>query len=215
MAHTDSSQNGNEALTSNKSIEQATLIGTLVHLWPYIWPSDRADLKMRVVWSMVLLLLAKLATLAVPFTFKWAIDALTGANTAPVQSSNWPLWVIASPLIMTLSYGGLRVLMAVLTQWRDGIFAKVAMHAVRNLAYRTFVHMHELSLRFHLERKTGGLTRVLERGRTAIETMSRMLMVQLIPTLVEVAMLMGVLFWQFDWRYVLVIAITVFIYMYF
>ena len=79
--------------------EQATLIGTLVHLWPYIWPGDRADLKMRVVWSMVLLLVAKLATLSVPFTFKWAIDALTGADTAPVQPSNWTLWLIASPLL--------------------------------------------------------------------------------------------------------------------
>ena len=76
-------------LAESKRAEKATLIGTLVHLWPYIWPSDRADLKMRVIWSMVLLLLAKLATLSVPFTFKWAIDALTGANTAPVQSSNW------------------------------------------------------------------------------------------------------------------------------
>src|SRR6266700_3073799 len=106
MAHTDSHRGAGEAPSpSNRSIEQATLIGTLLHLWPYIWPGDRADLKMRVVWSMVLLLLAKLATLAVPFTFKWAIDALTGANTAPVQSSNWQLWVIASPLIMALSCG--------------------------------------------------------------------------------------------------------------
>ena len=167
---------------------------------------------MRVVWSMVLLLVAKLATLAVPFTFKWAIDALTGADTAPVQSSNWPLWLIASPLIMTLSYGGLRVLMAVLTQWRDGIFARVAMHAVRKLAYRTFVHMHELSLRFHLERKTGGLTRVLERGRLGIEVIVRMVILQLVPTIVEVSLLMAVLLWQFDWRYVLVTMITVVIY---
>ena len=89
------------AAPASESTEQATLIGTLVHLWPYIWPGDRADLKMRVVWSMVLLLVAKLATLAVPFTFKWAIDALTGADTAPVQPSNWPLWLIASPLLMT------------------------------------------------------------------------------------------------------------------
>src|SRR5205814_8400667 len=160
------SQAAEGALASNKSIEQATLFGTLAHLWPYIWPSDRTDLKMRVVWSMVLLLIAKLATLSVPFTFKWAIDALTGAHTAPVESSNWMLWLIASPLLLTLGYGGVRVLMALLTQWRDGIFARVAMHAVRKLAYITFVHMHELSLRFHLERKTGGLTRVLERGRS-------------------------------------------------
>jgi ATP-binding cassette, subfamily B, heavy metal transporter len=216
MAHTDSPQDAGEARpASDKTIEQATLIRTLVHLWPYIWPSDRADLKMRVVWSMVLLLIAKLTTLAVPFTFKWAIDALTGADTAPVQSSNWKVWLIASPLIMTLSYGGMRIVMAVLTQWRDGIFARVAMHAVRKLAYLTFVHMHELSLRFHLERKTGGLTRVLERGRLGIEVIVRMVILQLAPTVVEVSLLMGVLLWQFDWRYVLVTMITVVIFMYY
>src|SRR5450631_1971238 len=102
MAHPHtSSRAAAEPPPQNSQAEQATLIGTLVHLWPYIWPGDRADLKMRVVWSVVLLLVAKLATLAVPFTFKWAIDALTGADTAPVQSSNWTLWLIASPLIMT------------------------------------------------------------------------------------------------------------------
>src|SRR3984893_14083345 len=216
MAHTDSSGGAGEALSgSGKSIERATLIGTLVHLWPYIWPGDRVDLKMRVVWSVVLLLVAKVATLAVPFTFKWAIDALTGADTAPVQSSNWTLWLIASPLIMTASYGALRVLMAVLTQWRDGIFARVAMHAVRKLAYRTFVHMHELSLRFHLERKTGGVTRILERGRTGIEIIVRNVLLQLVPTIVELALIFGVLFWQFDWRYVLAVASMVGAYLWF
>ena len=191
------------------------MAGTLAHLWPYIWPGDRADLKMRVVWSVVLLLVAKLATLAVPFTFKWATDALTGADTAPVQASNWALWVVASPIVMTLGYGGLRVLMGIFTQWRDGIFARVAMHAVRKLAYLTFVHMHELSLRFHLERKTGGLTRVLERGRNGIETIVRMVILQLVPTIVEVTLLMAVLLWKFDWRYVLATLITVVIYMYY
>jgi len=215
MAHTDSAQGAGQAPSPDPSFGQATLTGTLAHLWPYIWPSDRVDLKMRVVWSVVLLLLAKLATLVVPFTFKWAIDALTGADTAPVQASNWALWLIASPLIMTLSYGALRVLMAVLTQWRDGIFARVAMHAVRKLAYRTFVHMHELSLRFHLERKTGGLTRVLERGRTGIEVIVRMVILQLVPTIVEVSLLMVVLLWKFDWRYVVVTMITVVIYMFY
>src|SRR6201993_4397043 len=210
MAHPHSSFSASHAQPAeSQSAEKATLIGTLVHLWPYIWPGDRADLKMRVVWSVVLLLLAKLATLAVPFTFKWATDALSGKGTAPVGASNWMIWVIASPLIMVASYGALRILMAVLTQWRDGIFARVAMHAVRKLAYITFVHMHELSLRFHLERKTGGLTRVLERGRNGIETIVRMVILQLIPTIVEVALLLGVLLWQFDWRYVIATAIMV------
>src|SRR5258705_4074164 len=216
MAQPDLSLGAGEARPpAGNSPEKATLIGTLVHLWPYIWPGDRTDLKMRVVWSVVLLLVAKLATVSVPFTFKWAIDALTGANSAPVQSSNWTLWLIASPLLMTASYGAVRVLMAILTQWRDGCFARVAMHAVRKLAYITFVHMHELSLRFHLERKTGGLTRVLERGRLGIEVIVRMVILQLAPTIVEVSLLMGVLLWQFDWRYVLVTMITVVIFMYY
>ena len=216
MTHFDSAPGTDDQMPAPDSpFGQATLTGTLVHLWPYIWPSDRVDLKMRVVWSVVLLLLAKVATLAVPFTFKWAIDALTGANSAPVQASNWTFWLIASPLIMTLSYGGLRVLMAVLTQWRDGIFARVAMHAVRKLAYLTFVHMHELSLRFHLERKTGGLTRVLERGRTAIEVIVRMVILQLVPTIVEVSLLTLVLLWKFDWRYVVSTMIMVVIDMYY
>lgn len=215
MADTDLPPDSDPAPVVEDSGAQATLTGTLINLWPHIWPGDRADLKLRVVWSLVLLLLAKLATLSVPFTFKWAIDALTGADTAPVQASNWTLWLIASPLLMTAAYGGGRVLMAVLTQWRDGIFAKVAMHAVRRLAYLTFVHMHELSLRFHLERKTGGLTRVLERGRLGIEVIVRMVILQLVPTIVEVALLTAVLLWQFDWRYVVVTLITVVIYMYF
>jgi ATP-binding cassette subfamily B protein len=103
--------------------------------------------------------------------------------------------------------------MAALTQLRDGLFAKVAMHAVRRIAYRTFVHMHELSLRFHLERKTGGLTRVLERGRNGIETIVRMVILQLAPTIIELLLIIGVLMWQFDWRYVAAIVATVAVYM--
>jgi ATP-binding cassette subfamily B protein len=218
MAHSPSSPRAPERPAPRRQAqrqadERATLIGTLVHLWPYIWPTDRLDLKMRVFWSVVLLLVAKLATLAVPFTFKWATDALSGKASAPIGVSDWWLWVVASPSIMTVSYGGLRVVMAVLTQWRDGIFARVAMHAVRKLATITFVHMHELSLRFHLERKTGGLTRVLERGRNGIETIVRMVILQLIPTIVEVTLLMGVLFWQFDWRYVLATLAMVVVFM--
>ncbi|MBV9459488.1 MAG: ABC transporter ATP-binding protein/permease [Bradyrhizobium sp.] len=213
MVSPHSSPTVGDAPKARSSAEQATLVGTLVHLWPYIWPSDRVDLKMRVMWSVVLLLVAKLATLAVPFTFKWATDALSGNGSAPIDASNWKLWVLASPLLLTAGYGGLRIVMAVLTQWRDGIFARVAMHAVRRLATITFVHMHELSLRFHLERKTGGLTRVLERGRNGIETIVRLVILQLLPTIVEVSLLMGVLLWQFDWRYVLATLAMVVVFM--
>jgi ABC-type transport system involved in Fe-S cluster assembly fused permease/ATPase subunit len=197
------------------SAEGGALLRTLIRLWPYIWPSDRRDLQGRVLLATVLLFGAKLATVAVPFTFKWAVDALAGQGSAPIATQSWLAWTIAAPVAMSLAYGCMRILMAGLTQLRDGVFAKVAMHAVRRLAILTFEHMHELSLRFHLERKTGGLTRVLERGRNAIETIVRMVILQLLPTIVEVALIVGVLLYQFDWRYVVVILIAVAIYMWF
>jgi ATP-binding cassette subfamily B protein len=198
---------------------RGTLLSTVIHLWPYIWPTERRDLKMRVLFAMALLLAAKLATIAVPFTFKWATDALAGQSSAGGASSSWldswVTWVLAAPVLLTIGYGGMRILMAALTQLRDGLFAKVAMHAVRRLAIITFEHMHQLSLRFHLERKTGGLTRVLERGRNGIETIVRMVILQLAPTIVELGLIVGVLLWQFDWRYVAVILFTVALYMWY
>src|SRR3981081_4214983 len=191
----------------------ASLLATVIALWPYIWPSDRRDLKMRVWVTMGLLLVAKIATMAVPFTFKWATDALTGQGSAPVGPSSWFGWAIAAPGLRTIASGFTRILMAVLTQARDGLFAKVAMNAVRRLAYMVFEHMHKLSLRFHLERKTGGLTRVLERGRNAIETIVRMVIMQLVPTVIELSFIIVVLLYQFDWRYVVLIVATVACYM--
>ena len=108
-----------------------------------------------------------------------------------------------------------RIGRAVLTQWLDIIVSRVATHAVRKFASINFVRMHELSLRFHLERKTGGLTRVLERGRLGIEVIVRMVILQLVPTIVEVSLLMAVLLWKFDWRYVLATMITVVVFMYY
>jgi ABC-type transport system involved in Fe-S cluster assembly fused permease/ATPase subunit len=206
---TDSHPRSTAAFKRDVSAEGGSLLAVMYGLWPYIWPAERRDLKLRVGLSMILLLVAKLATIAVPFTFKWATDALTGQGSAPVMPSSWLVWGLAAPIVMTIAYGGMRILMAVLTQIRDGIFAKVAMHAVRRLAYRSFEHMHQLSLRFHLERKTGGLTRVLERGRNAIETIVRMVIMQLVPTIIELALVTAVLLYQFDWRYVAVILATV------
>src|SRR3954465_7532236 len=123
-------------------VGREALLKTVLHLWPYSWPSERPDLKLRVIGAMVLLLLAKLATIAVPFTFKWATDALAGGGSAPVAASDWLLWAIAAPVAMTIAYGGMRILMAALTQFRDGIFAKVSMHAVRRPALPPLGPLH-------------------------------------------------------------------------
>ena len=119
---------------------------------------------------------------------------------------SWLVWAIAGSIAMTIAYALMRILMAVVTQLRDGAFAKVAMHAVRRLALRTFEHMHRLSLRFHLERKTGGLTRVLERGRAGIEELSRLMVLTLVPTIVELVLVLGILAYEFDWLYSVVVA---------
>src|SRR5262249_44158387 len=85
------------------------LVTTLIHLWPYIWPAERRDLKMRVVAAMVLLLVAKLATIAVPFTFKWATDALVGEGSAPFAAGDWIVWALAAPVLLTIAYAGMRI----------------------------------------------------------------------------------------------------------
>jgi ATP-binding cassette subfamily B protein len=184
---------------------------TVRGFWPYLWPDDRADLRMRIIWATLLLVLAKLVTIAVPYTFKWATDAL--APSLISGASDW--WLISIPVVLTIVYGFTRALMALLTQMRDALFAAVAMHSVRRLANETFEHMHRLSLRFHLERKTGGLTRVLERGRAGIESIVRMTMLTLFPTIIEFVMILAVLLYEFDWRYAIITVLMIVAYMYF
>lgn len=189
---------------------EASLARTVSNLWPYIWPTNRLDLKLRVLGAMMLLLVAKLVTIAVPYSFKWATDSLTGTT-----KHDWIPVLLAGPVVLTILYGTLRTLMQVFTQGRDALFAAVAMNAVRRLAMEVFVHMHELSLRFHLERKTGGLTRVLERGRNAIETLVRMTMLTGVPTVVEFVLIVGVFLFSFDWRYVLAVTLMIGAYLWF
>ena len=109
--------------------ERGALLDNLARLWPYIWPADRADLKLRVLGALVLLLAAKLATIAVPFTFKWATDALIGHGTAPAESSDWLLWTAAAPIALTLAYGAMRVLMSSSCLRARRRFASVGMRA--------------------------------------------------------------------------------------
>jgi ATP-binding cassette, subfamily B, heavy metal transporter len=189
-----------------------SLTDTVRELWPYMWPADRFDLRMRIVWASVLLILAKFVTVSVPFAFKWATDALVSAPQVTNELLFWPA-LAAAPIALTLIYGALRLVMALLTQARDALFASVAMHAVRRLALEVFQHMHELSLRFHVERKTGGLTRVLERGRNGIETIVRVTMLTAVPTVVEFVLILGVLLYAFDWRYAAITLIMIVTYM--
>lgn len=194
-------------------VTRPTLLSTIVGLWPHMWPSSRPDLKRRVFVAFVLLLGAKLATILMPFTFKWATDALVAVSEGKAPPSAVWFAVFSAPVALVLLYGLIRISMALLTQLRDGLFAKVALHAVRRLAQLTFEHMHALSLRFHLERKTGGLTRVLERGRNGIEELVRLVVLQLAPTILELALVIGVMLIVFDWRYAAIVIVTMIAFM--
>ncbi len=187
--------------------ERPGLIATYRRLWPHLWPHGRPDLQRRVFLAFGLLLAAKLVTMVTPFTFKWITDALVAAVGGKDEAV--PTGLLAAPMLLIALYGVSRIAMSALTQVRDGLFAKVAMHAVRRLALQTFEHMHRLSLRFHLERKTGGLTRVLERGRAGIEELSRLMVLTLVPTIVEFVLVLGVLAYEFSWTYAATAFLTV------
>jgi len=184
---------------------------TIVNLWPYMWPSDRADLKMRVVWATVILLVAKIVLLLVPYFFKWATDALNGKADAVALLPQ----AVTGAVMLVLAYNLARLLQAGLNQLRDALFASVGQHAVRQLAYRTFVHMHQLSLRFHLERRTGGLSRIIERGTKGIETIVRFTILNTVPTLIEFLLTAIIFWWGYGFSYLLITAVTVVVYIWF
>lgn len=193
------------------SADDGNPLGTLVNLWPYMWPTGRADLKARVLWATFFLILAKLVLLSVPYFFKWATDALNGKLD---MVGLLPAFLLGA-VVLVIAYNFTRILQVGLNQLRDALFASVGQHAVRQLANKTFVHMHQLSLRFHLERKTGGLSRIIERGTKGIETIVRFTILNSVPTLIEFV-LTAIIFWAaYGFSYLAVTAITVAAYIWF
>ncbi|MFD0915724.1 ABCB family ABC transporter ATP-binding protein/permease [Pseudahrensia aquimaris] len=199
------------AQKQDASEQDKSSIATVRSLWPYMWPHDRPDLKMRVLYASFFLVLAKLVTAIVPFFFKYATDALNGLEVG----AWWIPAALATPVMLVVGFNVARIVMTGLNQLRDALFARVGQHAVRQLAYRTFVHMHKLSLRFHLARRTGGLSRIIERGTKGIETIVRFTILNTLPTILEFALYAGIFAYYFGWEYVVVIALTVWAYSYF
>ncbi|HEX4571973.1 MAG TPA: ABC transporter ATP-binding protein/permease [Dongiaceae bacterium] len=168
-------------------------------LLPLLWPKGETAMRARVVAAIVCLLLAKATNILVPMLFKLLVDALS--PKAPVA--------IALPLGLLLAYGLARVMTQVFSELRDGIFARVAQRAIRKVALQTFRHLHALSLRFHLDRQTGGLSRVIERGAKGIEFLLTFLLFNVLPTLLEIALVCGILWRLYDWRYAAVTFVTI------
>lgn len=200
-----------EAKKKTVSADDGNPMQTLVNLWPYMWPADRFDLKMRVVWATFFLIISKFVLILVPYFFKWATDALDGRLDMAGLLPTFLLGAVA----LVVFYNVTRIAQVGLNQLRDALFASVGQHAVRQLAFKTFVHMHQLSLRFHLERKTGGLSRIIERGTKGIETIVRFTILNSIPTLIEFILTAAIFWWTYGFSYLGVTAFTVWAYIWF
>ena len=187
---------------------EPSVVITVLKLWPYIWPRDHPWLKRRVFVALLFLVAAKLATAMVPFFFKFVTDILTGNDLGLPMV---PLFLL-TPFMLVIGFISMRVMTIGFNQLRDALFARVGQHAVRQLAFKTFTHIHKLSLRFHLERRTGGLSRVIERGTKGIESIVRYTILNSLPVVLEFALYAGIFFYYFGFLYVVVIAVTVIIY---
>ncbi|HQS02405.1 MAG: metal ABC transporter permease [Halothiobacillus sp. 24-54-40] len=169
---------------------------TLRLLLPYLW-----EFKWRVVIALSFLIGAKLAIVAIPIVLKHIVDNL-----------NQPKALLVVPLALLFGYGLLRLASTVLADMRDIVFAKVTQRAVRRVGLEVFKHLHTLSLRFHLGRQTGGVTRDIERGANGISSLIQMTLFSVLPTLIEIALVAGILFSQFDWQFAAITLVIVVIY---
>ena len=199
-----------EAKRPTVNAEEGGLLSTVRNLWGYMWPEGRPDLKLRVVLAIGALLVSKVASTLVPFLYKGIIDTLDGSTPDAAL-----IMGIAVPVVLVIAYGVGNVIDAGFQQLRDVLFASVGQHAVRKLALQTFEHLHRLSLRYHLSRRTGGLSRVIERGTKGIETIVRFTVLNTAPTLVEF-IITGVIFVvMFGVSYLTVLIATVWLYLWF
>ncbi|MDX1605776.1 MAG: ABC transporter ATP-binding protein/permease, partial [Candidatus Competibacterales bacterium] len=184
------------AVSSTSLRQELGALGTLAR---YLWPAGQAALRLRVVLAMLCLVLAKVAVVYVPLFYKQAVDVLGGEAGAAV----------ALPLGAILGYGLVRVLSLAFGELRDALFVRVAQRAMRNVAVTVFRHLHGLALRFHLERQTGGLSRIIERGTSAIESLLSFLLFNILPTLIEILLVVGILWTMLDAVFALVTLATV------
>ncbi|WP_238370426.1 ABCB family ABC transporter ATP-binding protein/permease [Heliomarina baculiformis] len=163
---------------------------------PYLWPADDRTLRIRVVLAMVMLVSAKLIAVSTPVLYKGAVDALAGEGVPPLA---------LGAVGLTVAYGVARALNVGFQQLRDALFAPVAQRALRRLALETFRHMHQLSLRYHLTRKTGGLSRIIERGVKGVDFLLRFLLFSIGPLLLELILIAIILTVMFDWWYLVIV----------
>ena len=186
--------------------ERKSGMRTIIRVVPYLWPKDRFDFRVKVISALVLLVLAKAVINFAPFLYREAVNALTETGNSPF---------LLGAVGMTVAYGGARILSRGFEQLRDVVFAAVAQRAFRNLALETFQHIHKLSLRYHISRKTGALSRVIERGVKGLEFLLRFLLFSVGPLVLELLIIAGIMFFWFDYLYLTVIIVMIAVYIWF
>ncbi|MHA3916322.1 ABCB family ABC transporter ATP-binding protein/permease [Halovulum sp. GXIMD14793] len=186
---------------------------TIRRVAPYFWPAGRRDLRLRVVFSMICLVLAQLATLFIPYAFGEVVDALTPAGDTGATDVSFLL--ISSAVGLVVAYGLIRLASVGLNQLRDALFARVGQNALRRLALETFRHIHALSMRYHITRKTGGLSRIVERGVKGVEFLLRFLLFSTGPLVLQLAAICAVFVVLYGFSYAAIIAVTIILYVWF
>ena len=169
---------------------------------PYLWPKGNLGARARVATAVLFMVLAKAAAVYVPILYSRTVDALTKPGELAV----------ALPVALILGYGLARIGAAGFGEIRDALFASVSQRAVRLVALRTYQHLHRVSLRFHLDRQTGGLSRIIDRGVTGMQSVLRLAVFNVVPTAVELLLVTAIIWRMFDWRYALVTLLAVLIY---
>ncbi|MBK1667871.1 metal ABC transporter permease [Rhodovibrio sodomensis] len=186
--------------SSEAKLEFKKQLQVVRRLLPYLWPRNRRDLRIRVGIALVLMIAAKVANVYVPIVLKYATDSL-----AP-EAENL---LVAVPIGLLLAYGGVRLASRAFGEVRDAVFARVAQNAIRRVGLQVFRHLHRLSLRFHLDRRTGGLSRAIERGTKGVEFLLSFVLFNIVPTLIEILIVCGILWVMFDWRFAAVTFFTI------
>ena len=186
--------------------EKRSALRTIRRVGPYLWPQDNSAVKTRLIVSMLLLVLAKLVSAGTPFLYGYTVDSLVLPDAS--------LFVIGA-IGLIIAYGLARVLSNGFQQLRDVVFAPVAQRALRSLALETFQHIHNLSMRYHITRRTGGLSRIIERGVKGVEFLLRYLVFSIGPLALELVLLSVFLLWKLDLWYVLVLFGTIAVYVWF
>ncbi|WP_135450423.1 ABCB family ABC transporter ATP-binding protein/permease [Tabrizicola caldifontis] len=180
---------------------------TMRRVAPYLWPAGQGWVKRRVVAAMGFLVLAKLVSVLTPYIYKLAVDSLASQTAAD------PGMLLGFGAVgLVIAYGMARLGAVLFGELRDAVFVRVGQRAIRRLAIETFTHIHRLSLRYHITRKTGGLSRIVERGVKGVDFLLRFMLLSIGPLILELTMVAAIFAWVFGWQYAAVVVVTIALY---